>query len=74
MSGQIEDLYRVQKKDIPMAGAVLANAFQDDPFWIRLLEGESKAKMDRVVGACYESSTRYCLRYGEVYAPSEHLE
>jgi hypothetical protein len=71
---QIENLYKVQKKDIPKAGAVLADAFQYDPFWIKLFEGEAKAKIDQIVGAFYESSTKYCLRYGEVYATSEHLE
>ena len=74
MSEQIKNLYRVQKKDIPKAGAVLADAFQHDPFWIKLFEGEAKTKIDQIVGAFYESSTRYCLRYGEVYATSEHLE
>ena len=74
MSGQIENLYKVQKKDIPKAGAVLADAFQHDPFWTTFFEGEAKTKIDQIVGAFYESSTKYCLKYGEVYAPSEHLE
>jgi hypothetical protein len=74
ISEQIKNLYRVQKKDITKAGAVLADAFQHDPFWIKLFEGEAKARSDQIVGAFYESSIKYCLRYGEVYATSEHLE
>jgi ribosomal protein S18 acetylase RimI-like enzyme len=74
MPEQIKNLYRVQKKDITKAGAVLADAFQHDPFWIKLFEGEAKAKSDQIVGAFYESSIKYCLRYGEVYATSERLE
>ena len=74
MSGQIESLYKVQKKDIPQAGVVLADAFQHDPVWTTFFEGEAKAKIDPIVGAFYVSSIRYCLKYGEVYATSEHLE
>ena len=33
MSGQLANLYKVQKKDIPKASAVLADVFQHDPFW-----------------------------------------
>ena len=74
MSGQTENLYKVQKKDIPKAGAELADAFQHDPFWTTFFEGEAKTKINQIVGAFYESSTKYCLKYGEVYATSEHLE
>jgi ribosomal protein S18 acetylase RimI-like enzyme len=72
MSGQIENLYKVQKKDIPKAGAVLANAFQHDPIWTKIFEDEGKNHQK--MGALYEGPVRYCLKYGEVYAPSEHLE
>jgi ribosomal protein S18 acetylase RimI-like enzyme len=71
MSGQIENLYKVQKKDIPKAGAVLADAFQHDPVWTKFFKGE--AKIDQK-GVLFESPIRYGLRYGEVYATSEHLE
>jgi ribosomal protein S18 acetylase RimI-like enzyme len=71
MSGQIENLYKVQKKDIPKAGVVLADAFQHDPIWTRIFKGE--AKIDQR-GAVFESPLRYGLRCGDVYATSEHLE
>ena len=70
VSGQIENLYKVQKKDILKAGAVLADAFQDDPVWKKLLE---EAKIDQK-RALFKGPVRYCIQYGEVYAPSEHIE
>ena len=71
MSGQIEDLYKVQKTDIPKAGVVLANAFQHDPVWKLVFRDEARLEQR---GVLFESPIKYCLKYGEVYAPSEHLE
>jgi hypothetical protein len=34
-------LYSVQKKDIRQASEVLADAFEEDPIWSKLYEGES---------------------------------
>lgn len=70
ISGQLENLYKVKKKDIPKAGSVLADAFQHDPVWEKVLEG-TKPDQRR---AFFESPVRYGLKYGEVYAPSERLE
>jgi len=72
MSGQIESLYKLQKKDIPKVGAVLADAFQHDPVWKKVFEGESK--IDQKYCAFFETPIRYCLKYGEVYTISENLE
>ncbi|GAG45961.1 unnamed protein product, partial [marine sediment metagenome] len=72
MSGQIENLYKLQKKDIPKVGAVLADAFQHDPVWKKVFEGESK--IDQKFCAFFETPIRYCLKYGEVYTISENLE
>lgn len=71
---QAAQLYGIQKKDLPKVGAVLADAFYSDPLWLKLLEGVSRARSDRIVSALYESSIRYCLRYGEGYATSQDLE
>jgi len=65
-------LYRVQKGDIMQAGKVLADAFQRDPLWNKFFEGETD--FEKRLRAFYESPVRYCLKYGEVYAPSENLE
>lgn len=72
MSGQIENLYKLQKKDIPKVGAVLADAFQHDPVWKKVFEGESK--IDQKFCAFFETPIRYFLKYGEVYTISENLE
>ena len=71
MSGQIENLYKVQEKDIPKAGVVLADAFQQDLVWSKFFKSE--ATIDQR-GVLFESPIKYCLKYGEVYAPSERLE
>lgn len=65
-----DDLYRVQKKDIIKAGTVLADAFQQDPFWKEILESANFKQRS----AFFESPVKYCLKYGEVYAPSEKLQ
>lgn len=72
MPGQLENLYKLKKADLPRAGLVLADAFQHDPVWTKFFEGVDKN--DLQMGAWYESAIRHCHRYGDVYAPSEHLE
>jgi ribosomal protein S18 acetylase RimI-like enzyme len=72
MSFEIEELYKIQKKDIEIASQVLGKAFHDDPAWIYVIpdENERKEKLPSV----FEYSIRYSLKYGEVYAPTENLE
>jgi ribosomal protein S18 acetylase RimI-like enzyme len=65
-------LYRVQKEDVGRAVKVLANAFQHDPLWNKICEGESD--LEERFQAIFEVPIRQCLKYGEVYAPSEDLE
>jgi ribosomal protein S18 acetylase RimI-like enzyme len=65
-------LYRVQKKDITEAVKVLADAFQRDPLWNKICEGESD--LEKRFRALFEVPVRHCLKYGEVYATSESLE
>ncbi|MHA1969453.1 MAG: GNAT family N-acetyltransferase [Candidatus Hodarchaeales archaeon] len=72
MSFDIEELYKIQKKDIEAACQVLGKAFNDDPGWIYVIpdENERKEKLPSV----FEYIVRYSLKYGEVYAPTENLE
>jgi ribosomal protein S18 acetylase RimI-like enzyme len=65
-------LYRVQKGDIVRASKVLADAFQHDPLWNKIYERESG--LEKRLRAAFEVSVSYCLKYGEVYAPSKDLE
>ena len=70
MSSKLDDLYQVQKKDAPRAGEVLASAFERDPVWQVLFQDATPTQ--RV--AAFEAPVRYCLKYGQVYAPSAALE
>lgn len=70
MSGKLDDLYRLQKKDARRAGAMLTEAFRHDPVWNAVLDGVAP---ERRTGA-FETPVRYGLHYGEVYAPSAALE
>ena len=72
MSEQIKNLYKLQHSDIPKAVAVLKDAFQHDPIWKKIFEDEPKNSKKLCV--FYETPVRYCLKYGEVYAPSANLE
>jgi len=65
-------LYRVQKRDIVRASKALADAFQRDPLWNKIYQGEPD--IEKRFHALFEGAVRYCLKYGEVYAPSEDLE
>ena len=70
MTGKLDDLYQLQKKDAQRAGAVLTAAFQHDPVWNAVFDGVDP---ERRIGA-FETPVRYCLKYGEVYASSAALE
>ena len=70
MSRQFKNMYEVKKKDIHRAGFVLADAFQHDPVWKKVLEG-AKIEQKR---AFFEGPVRYGLKYGKVYATSDNLE
>ncbi|MFC1981487.1 GNAT family N-acetyltransferase [Chloroflexota bacterium] len=65
-------LYRVQKGDISRVGKVLADAFQHDPLWNKVFKGEPD--LEKRFRAFFEVPVRHCLKYGEVYAPSQDLE
>jgi len=64
-------LYKVQKGDIARVVKVLADAFQYDPLWNKVFEGESD--LEKKFLALFEVPVRHCLKYGEVYATSEEL-
>lgn len=66
----LDGLYRLQKKDVHRAAVMLADAFQRDPVWNAVF-GDA-AMTTRAY--TFETPVRYCLKYGEVYAPSEALE
>jgi ribosomal protein S18 acetylase RimI-like enzyme len=70
MPSTYKDLYKVKKKDIPGAGAVLADAFSTDPVWRKVLDDTT----DEQRNIFFESAVKYSLTYGEVLATSKELE
>jgi ribosomal protein S18 acetylase RimI-like enzyme len=70
MSTQLDNLYRVQKKDAHRAAVMLADAFQHDPAWNAVFADATVAQR----AYAFEAPVRYCMKYGEVHAPSEALE
>lgn len=65
-----ESLYRLQKKDVRGASAMLVDAFRDDPVWKKVFVG---VRLDQM-RSMFAVPIQYCLRYGQVYATSENLE
>jgi GNAT superfamily N-acetyltransferase len=68
----IEELYKVQKKDIETACQVLGKAFHNDPAWIHVIPDENER--NERLPSVFEYIVRYSLKYGEIYAPTDNLE
>jgi len=65
-------LHEVGKREVKRAAAVLADAFQEDPLWTAVCEGETEFR--KTLRAIFEIPVRHGLTYGKVVAPSERLE
>lgn len=63
-------LYKLQAKDISKSGQVLGRAFRQDPVWGKIFKDAD----DEQWSLFFERPARYCLKFGQVYAPSEGLE
>jgi ribosomal protein S18 acetylase RimI-like enzyme len=72
MSNSLENLYRIQRKDLKKASMVLSEAFQDDPAWSHIAPDEKVRKEKLPI--VFEFSIRYALHYGEVYSPTKAIE
>ena len=64
----IDDLYRIQRKDLKNAVSVLDNAFSEDSMWKAVFKDEKKNR------ALTEVMVRFCLKYGNVFSTSDSLE
>ena len=64
----IDDLYKIQKKDLKNAVNVLDNAFSEDSMWKEVFNDEDKNR------ALTEVMVRFCLKYGNVFSTSDNLE
>ena len=65
-----DSLYRVKKEDTHRAAVMLADAFRPDPVCNAVFGVATPAQR----AYAFETPVRYCLKYGEVYAPSRALE
>ncbi|MCB2214388.1 GNAT family N-acetyltransferase [bacterium] len=70
MTPENSPIYPLTKKDMPQAIDVLFDAFGEDPVFNAVFEGASREQRRGL----YESTMRYCLRYGEVWASSPNTE
>ncbi len=66
----MKDLYKLQSQDRDRIGAVLDEAFQDDPVFNAIFEGSTP---EQRIGF-YTSPVIFCMKYGQVIAPSKQLE
>jgi ribosomal protein S18 acetylase RimI-like enzyme len=71
MSGQVDQLFRIRKQDLPKSGAVLTDAFQKDPVWNAVFGANSTPEQKHIV---FSTPVRYCMKFGEAYATSKDLE
>lgn len=72
MSYTLEELYKIQRKDMKNACKILGAAFQDDPTWIHIIPDINQRK--KKLPTVFEYVVRYSLKYGQIYAPTETLE
>ena len=64
----INDLYKIQKKDLKKAVDVLTNAFSEESMWEEVFNDKDKNR------ALTEVMVRFCLKYGHVLSTSDKLE
>ena len=72
MGADLDGLYRLDKPDVKQAAEMLARAFHDDP--LTLLAFPDGVQDDEVLFNFFLVPMKYCLKYGEVYAPSPEIE
>ncbi len=70
MTPKSKTLYSLENKDILQAVDVLVDAFKDDPVYNAIFEGAQPEQRR----AFSETPLRYCMKYGQVCAPSNALE
>jgi ribosomal protein S18 acetylase RimI-like enzyme len=72
MFPELNELYRLEKKNVEKAGQILADAFYEDPVWISVMPDEENRKEKLPIS--FEFILTYAVKYGEVYAPSSDIE
>ena len=64
----MSELYKLNKKDIKKAADVLVDAYSEDPV-MQLVFQENKHRCIQ-----FKVMLKFCIKYGDVYAPSENFE
>ena len=72
MTSNIENLYKVKKQDISKVESTFMDAFREDPLWKAMLDGVPNR--EKKYKAFFEMPTKYCMKYGKVFATSQYLE
>ncbi len=72
MKFQIDELYRIRKKDVEPACHVLKEAFFNDPIWIHIFPDENER--EKRLPFMFEFAIRFSMKYGVVYALTENIE
>lgn len=68
----LNELYKLQRSDVPRAAACLKDAFQSDPLWHLVFKDDPNK--DQALDAFFTVPLLYGLKFGKVYATSEALE
>jgi len=72
MSYNLNDLFRINKKQLKSAAKTLAHAFQEDPLCCFIFP-EKKTRIDKLY-KYFLFRINYGIVHGEVYAPSKNVE
>jgi len=64
----INDLYKMQKKDIKKVLNLFLSAYSDDPMFEKFIKEEDKRS------AQFEVMLRFCMKYGNVFSSSDNFE
>ena len=64
----ISDLYKLKKKDIKKAADVLVDAYSEDPMLKKIFTDVDKRRIQ------FEVMLRYCMKYGNLFSPSDNFE
>ncbi|MHA1991681.1 MAG: GNAT family N-acetyltransferase [Candidatus Hodarchaeales archaeon] len=61
-------LYKLNKKDIKKAADVLVSAYTEDPVMKKIFKEEDMRRIQ------FEVMLKFCIKYGNVFAPSDNFE
>lgn len=64
----ISDLYKLKKEDIKKAANVLVSAYTEDPMMEIVFKDDDKRRIQ------FEVMLRFCMKYGDVFSPTDNFE